>query len=253
MGGGTQNEVDFKQVNHSTLLGLFWQDSVNCFCFITKSCPTLCNPVDCSPPGSSVHGILQARWQGWAAMPSSRGSSWPRDLNGSPASPALAGRFLTTEPPGRPLSIHRTGETVFEQKFGNSGGFLLKIMLLQTWSSFREPGPWLSVPLPSVQSLVQGQGHRDEDLCCMFSQNTPGAALTPQKLCSAEKQQFFFFSIFKFFYLNFLFFIEAHGSSLALEAFSSNISVAVLIKGNLYSDRPSQFLKSLRKCLKSQT
>ena len=90
----------------------------------------------------------------------------------------------------------------------------------------------------------------------MFSRNTPGAALATQKLCSVEKQQFyfFFFSYFLIFYLNFLFlFLEAHGLSLALEAFSSNILVAVLIKGNLYSDRPSQFLKSLRKCLKSQT
>ena len=38
-----------------------------------------CDPVDCSPPGSSVHGILQARILEWGAMPPSRGSSWPRD------------------------------------------------------------------------------------------------------------------------------------------------------------------------------
>ena len=44
-----------------------------------QSCLTLCNPIDCSPPGSSVHGILQARTLEWVAMPSSRGSSWPRD------------------------------------------------------------------------------------------------------------------------------------------------------------------------------
>ena len=42
-------------------------------------CPTLCDPMDCSPPGSSVHGILQARILDWAAMSSSRGSSPPRD------------------------------------------------------------------------------------------------------------------------------------------------------------------------------
>ena len=42
-------------------------------------CLTLCNSMDCSPPGSSVHGILQARILKWVAMPSSRGSSWPRD------------------------------------------------------------------------------------------------------------------------------------------------------------------------------
>ena len=54
-------------------------------CFLSKvsevaqSCPTLCDPVDCSLPGSSVHGILQARVLEWAAISFSRGSSQPRD------------------------------------------------------------------------------------------------------------------------------------------------------------------------------
>ena len=39
-----------------------------------QSCPTLCDPMDCSPPGSSVHGIFQARILEWVAIPSSRGS-----------------------------------------------------------------------------------------------------------------------------------------------------------------------------------
>ena len=43
------------------------------------SCVTLCDPMDCSPPGSSVHGIHQARILEWVAMYSSRGSSRPRD------------------------------------------------------------------------------------------------------------------------------------------------------------------------------
>ena len=46
---------------------------------VTQSCPTLCDPVGCSLPGSSVHGILQARILEWAAIPFSRGSSRPRD------------------------------------------------------------------------------------------------------------------------------------------------------------------------------
>ena len=53
-----------------------------CVCMHAKllqSCPTLCGPVDCSPPDSSVHGILQARILEWVAMPFSRGSSPPRD------------------------------------------------------------------------------------------------------------------------------------------------------------------------------
>ena len=46
---------------------------------VTQSRPTLCNPRDRSPPGSSVHGILQARKLEWVAIPFSRGSSWPRN------------------------------------------------------------------------------------------------------------------------------------------------------------------------------
>ena len=46
---------------------------------VAQSCPTLCNPMDCSPPGSSVHGIFQARILEWVAISFSRGSSQPRD------------------------------------------------------------------------------------------------------------------------------------------------------------------------------
>ena len=52
--------------------------------------PTLCDPMDCSLPGSSVYAILQARILEWVAMPSFRG------LNPHLMSPALAGRFFTT-------------------------------------------------------------------------------------------------------------------------------------------------------------
>ena len=46
---------------------------------VAQSCLTLCDPMDCSLPGSSVHGIFQARILEWVAVPSSRGSSQPRD------------------------------------------------------------------------------------------------------------------------------------------------------------------------------
>ena len=46
---------------------------------VTQSCPTLCNPKDGSPPGSSVHGILQMRILEWVTVPFSRRSSQPRD------------------------------------------------------------------------------------------------------------------------------------------------------------------------------
>ena len=63
-----------------------------------QRCLTLCNSIDCSPPGSSVHGILQARILEWVAISSSRGWNLP-DLGIEPASPALAGEFFTAEPP----------------------------------------------------------------------------------------------------------------------------------------------------------
>ena len=46
---------------------------------VTQSCSTLCDPMDCSPPVSSVHGIFQARILEWGAIPFSRGSSWSRN------------------------------------------------------------------------------------------------------------------------------------------------------------------------------
>ena len=49
-----------------------------------QSCPTLCSPMDCSPPGSPVHGIFQPRVLEWVAISFSRGSSQPKDRTGSP-------------------------------------------------------------------------------------------------------------------------------------------------------------------------
>ena len=56
-----------------------WMQLLQPCCFISESCPTLCDPVDCSPPGSSVHGISQARILVWVAISSSRGSFRSRD------------------------------------------------------------------------------------------------------------------------------------------------------------------------------
>ena len=82
--------------------------------FVCESCPNLCNPMDCSPPGSSVHGIFQARILKWVAISPSRDhpnsgidpespvslAAWWSTVHGNPR--ALAGGFGTTEPPGKP-------------------------------------------------------------------------------------------------------------------------------------------------------
>ena len=66
-----------------------------CACSI-QSCPILFDSMGCSPPSSSVHGILQARIPEWVAMPSSKGSSQSRDQT---QLSCIAGRFFTTEHP----------------------------------------------------------------------------------------------------------------------------------------------------------
>ena len=65
---------------------------------VAQSCPTLCDPMDCSLPGFSVHSIFQARVPEWVANSFSRGSSWPRDWT-----QALQADALTSEPPGKPI------------------------------------------------------------------------------------------------------------------------------------------------------
>ena len=57
-----------------------------------------CDPMVCSPPGSSAHGLLQAGILDWVAIPFSRGSLWPRNWIWVSC---IAGRFFTTEPAGK--------------------------------------------------------------------------------------------------------------------------------------------------------
>ena len=66
-----------------------------------QTCLTLRDPMNCGPPGSSVCGISQARILEWVAMPSSRGSSQPRDRTPDSSISYTAGTFLTSEPPGK--------------------------------------------------------------------------------------------------------------------------------------------------------
>ena len=84
---------------------------ISCVCVLVlkllQSCPTLCDPMDYSLPGSSVHGILQARILEWVTMPSSKGSSQPRDITQGSNSHLLCLLHwqmcsLPLVPPGKP-------------------------------------------------------------------------------------------------------------------------------------------------------
>ena len=71
---------------------------------VAQLCPALCDPMDCSPRGSSVHGILQARILEWVAI------SFSRDLPNpeiEPRSPTLQADSLPSEPPGKSLLLFK--------------------------------------------------------------------------------------------------------------------------------------------------
>ena len=70
-------------------------------CLVAKSCPTLCDPMDCSPPGSSVHGDSPGKNAGVGCHSLLQGIFPTQGLNPSLASPALAGGFFTAEPLGK--------------------------------------------------------------------------------------------------------------------------------------------------------
>ena len=90
--------VGFKKVNFMVWIIAIKKNTgfvVLCYkcMLVAQSCP-ICDPMDCSPPGSSVPGILQANILEWVAIPFSRGSSWPRDRN---QVFCFAGRFFASE------------------------------------------------------------------------------------------------------------------------------------------------------------
>ena len=76
-------------------------------CSVAQLCLTFHSPVHCSPPGSSAHGTLQARILEQVAISYFRGSSQSRDQTWVSCGSCNAGRFFTTEPPGKPHTKHK--------------------------------------------------------------------------------------------------------------------------------------------------
>ena len=76
---------------------------------VTQLCLTLCDPMDCNLPGSSVHGILRARILKWVAIPFSGDLPNPRI---EPRSPTFQGDSLPSEPPGKPACPIRSDQSL---------------------------------------------------------------------------------------------------------------------------------------------
>ena len=113
-----------------SLLPSVQMSSCAVLCLVTQSCLTFCNPMDCSPPGSSVHEIFQARILDWVAMPSFRGSSQPRDRT---QVSHIAGRFFTVSAHQRSSKILERVACLFSSNvclvIENSGIFLISLNL----------------------------------------------------------------------------------------------------------------------------
>ena len=112
-------------------------------CESLQLCPTLCDPMDQNPPGSSVHGILQARILEWVAMSHSRESSGSRMEPLSQASPALAGSSTTNATWEAPKVIH----------FHSLWRRLTSVQALIAFH-LRHPNLHLLQPLPPAQFLL---------------------------------------------------------------------------------------------------
>ena len=87
---------------------------------LLQSCPTLCNLMDCGPPGSSAHGILQGRILEWVAISSSRGSSQPRDQTCVSCGFCTSGQPFITEPPGEAQNVRHICSYTTGQSKSNS-------------------------------------------------------------------------------------------------------------------------------------
>ena len=113
---------------------------------VAQSCPSLCDLVDCSPPGSSVHGILQTRILEWVAISFSRGSSWPRD------------RTQVSHIAGRCFNLWATGKPSRQsQVFYNSNKHLCGTYNVERWTTSWVQEQWQSPGLHPLNHLCKMQ------------------------------------------------------------------------------------------------
>ena len=121
---------------------------------VIRSCPTLCNSVDCSPPGSSARGILQARILEWVAIPFPKGSSWPREWTWVSCT---AGRFPITWATREAPTVEQPRRNHLEIKFFRSchSWYLLFSVISPLWLSSTKSWEDVSVlPVKFIKSCI---------------------------------------------------------------------------------------------------
>ena len=123
-----------------------------------QSCLTLYDPMDCSLPGSSLLGILQARILEWVAMPFSGGSSPPREQNCVSHGSCIAGTFFIAEPVGKLAIIQMT--FFWKHKVSPSLGY--------SSSPSSEFQPIFQGSVQNPWPLTWWQPHRDQYAYALF-------------------------------------------------------------------------------------
>ena len=116
-----------------------------------QSCLTLCNLIVCSPPASSVHGILQARMLEWVAVPSSSGSYEPRDRTCLSNVSCIAGRFFTTSTTWQ-VKVHESEQTL------GGGDWQGSVVCFSSWGC-KELDMKLRTKQQSFPSIILGILH----------------------------------------------------------------------------------------------
>ena len=136
-------------------------------CEFIQLCLTLCDPMDCSPPGSSIHAVLQARILEWVVMPSSRGSSRPRDWTHVSYISCTGRRVLDPGSIGIFPNIMTPSSTRFDVKYFES---LLEFVDLCT---FHQPSPF--------SKAVFIQWHVKEPVCSVITERSRRVDMQKEK------------------------------------------------------------------------
>ena len=124
-----------------------------CSCSVTQSCPTLCSSMDCSPPGSSVHGIFQARILEWVSISFSRWSSWARDPTHVSCISCISRKILYHEgSPSKPLA-ESLKQKQFQLHFRTSWQALLNETF---WCNHLGQNPEISIIFKAYQETLVG-------------------------------------------------------------------------------------------------
>ena len=153
-----KGKLDLGEISGVESSGFVWLCVKECGVFkgklyvlVAQSCLSLCDPVDCSWPGSSVHGISQARILEWVAIPFCKGSSWPRDwIQVS----CTADRFFT---------VWATKKTLKSKVWRLNLRFIIEVE--QVWGEIQGVWFWTpnflgggyKSPLPAIAMVIPGK------------------------------------------------------------------------------------------------